>query len=187
MRVLKHSFFLIAIFAFLFSACKKEDSNNNNNDNNNTKNRCDVITCFNGGTCSEEACQCPTEWTGEFCDTSAILTPYFNSYRINTNGGCVFENLAIQFMPRENETNPLVCDLIISIGCNFGRDKVVKFYTVFDGENFTTNTVNCVYNNIVDASYNGNGYFTSDSVFFTLNSSFRTAPSETCTYSGPRQ
>lgn len=186
MKQLKQVLFLFAILSVAIAACDKND-NNNDDDNNNTTTRCDVITCFNGGNCADDACQCPAAWTGEFCDTSAILTPYFKSYNVVTSGGCVFPNLAIQFVPREKETNPNVSDLIISIGCNFGRDRVVRFLATFDGENFSTNTKNCVYNNIVDASYNATGYFTADSVFMTLNSSFRTAPSETCTYSGPRQ
>jgi hypothetical protein len=186
MKLLKQALFLLAITTLVFTSCEKDDDDNNNNNNNGPQDRCEIITCFNNGTCAEGVCACPADWTGTFCDTSAILTPYFKPFKVTTAGSCSFNPLDIQFVAREKEPNPLVCDLIVSIGCNFGRDKVVRFYTVFDGNNFTTNTVNCVYNNLVESSYAASGYFTTDSIYITVNSSYRIAPPQSCTYAAAR-
>jgi hypothetical protein len=47
---------LVAGGAFSISSCK---------------NKCGTTTCQNGGTCSNNACTCPTGFTGASCETSA--------------------------------------------------------------------------------------------------------------------
>jgi hypothetical protein len=84
----------------------------------------------------------------------------------------------------------LVAFLFLNIGCNYGGDRVAKITVRFDNSgNFTTPIArDCVYNTFVEARYGATGYFTTDSIYLTLNSSFphSGAPSEVCNYSGRR-
>jgi hypothetical protein len=77
----------------------------------------------------------------------------------------------------------------MNIGCNYGGDHAVKLTVLFSGDSFSTPiSRDCIYNTFVEARYNATGYFTDDSIYMTLNSSFphSGAPSETCFYSGVR-
>lgn len=184
MNPIKNLLLLFTVISLAFSGCKKDD--NNNDDDDTIVDKCDSTPCKNASTCNEGICACTSEWTGLYCDTSAILAPYFKSFNVNTTNTCSFENLDVQFVPRENETNPLVSDMIVSIGCNFGNDNVVRFLTTFNGDNFSTNTRECRYNNQVEATYTAFGNFTADSIFITINSTYRIAPPQSCTYAGKR-
>lgn len=185
MKLIKNTLLTLTFLSLVFSGCKKDD-NNDGDDNNTVIDPCQSVPCSNGSTCNEGICECTAEWTGKYCDTSAILTPYFKSYNVTTTNTCSFEKIDIQFVPRENETNPIVCDMIVSIGCNFGNDNVVRFFTTFNDNNFTTNTRECRYNNQTEATYTAFGNFTADSVFITINSTYRIAPPQSCTYAGKR-
>ncbi len=185
MKQLKQALFFFAFITLIATSCKKDDGGDNDGDNK-PQDRCEILNCLNGGTCSDGLCACPADWTGTFCDTSAVLTPFFKPYKVTTAGSCSFSNLDIQFMARENEPNLLVCDLIVSIGCDFGGDRVVRFYTTFDGNNFSTNRKDCIYNDLVESSYTANGYFTTDSVYITVSSTYRTSSPQLCTYAGLR-
>lgn len=173
--------------ALLMIACEKEDTDNNNN-NNNANDKCRNYPCKNGSTCNDGVCICTSEWTGKYCDTSAILTPYFGAYRIYSPVDCIYDSLDIMFAPRENEPNPRVANLYLSIACNYGGDRVVRMIATFDGDNFSAPNRDCIYNTFVEARYNVTGHFTPDSIYFTLTSAFphSGAPGEVCYYSGRR-
>jgi hypothetical protein len=187
MKTLRYLTVLFIISIITVTACKKEEDDDNNN-NNNTVDKCKNYPCKNGSTCNDGVCICTAEWTGKYCDTSAILTPFFKAYRVYSPVDCIYDSLDIAFVPREKETNPLVANLYLSIGCNYGGDRVVRLVATFDGNNFTTQSKDCVYNTFVEARYFASGYFTTDSIYMTLNSTFphSGAPGEICNYSGKR-
>jgi hypothetical protein len=178
--------FLLTFIALSVVTCKKEDDDDDNN--NNTVDKCLNFPCKNSSICNEGVCQCTAEWTGKYCDTSAILTQYFKPYKVYSPIKCLYDSLDIMFVPRENETNPLNAFLYLSIGCNYGGDRVVRLIATFNGSNFTTQSRDCVYNTFVEARYNATGYFTTDSIYMVLSSTFphSGAQGEICSYSGKR-
>jgi hypothetical protein len=178
-------FFLLITISVIVIACDKEEDTNNNNNNNNTD-PCTAVPCKNSSTCNEGVCQCPAEWTGKYCDTSAVLTPFYDNYRIVSTNNCRFGTLDVQFHQIENNPNPNNCYLLFSIRCDNVDLDATRVVATFDGNNFTTSSVSCVYNNIVQASYSASGYFTTDSVYVTLNSTVLNEAPETCTYKGLR-
>jgi hypothetical protein len=183
--ILKKTYFLFIAFILVIAACEKEEENNNNN-NNKPKDLCEAVPCKNASTCNEGVCQCPANWTGKYCDTSAILTPFYDSYKINSTTTCRFDSLNVQFHQIENDPNPNICYLLLSIRCDNVDLDATRLVTTFDGNNFTTSTIACVYNGITQSTYSASGYFTADSLYVTLNSTLRDAPNETCIYKGLR-
>jgi hypothetical protein len=63
---------MVCLFsAVLFTACTQSSNNNATP----TPDPCASVTCYNGGTCSNGACVCPSGWTGTYCQTAVAKVP----------------------------------------------------------------------------------------------------------------
>jgi hypothetical protein len=61
-------FCLTVVFLFTFCQKKNKESDNIKSDNIKSCN----INCLNGGTCLNNACNCPSDWSGPNCETFLI-------------------------------------------------------------------------------------------------------------------
>ncbi|MEX0814027.1 MAG: C1 family peptidase [Chitinophagales bacterium] len=69
------NFFLIAFcFAIALSACKKEI------------NDCEDVVCQNGGQCNDGSCDCPTGFSGVFCENKTNNNNDSSAYRLGWGG-----------------------------------------------------------------------------------------------------
>src|SRR5688572_22239391 len=72
--------FILLTVAFSFSECKKEEKKKEAE-----AAKCTAV-CQNGGTCVNNACQCPDDWRGANCETYYTNT-YAGTY-VSTNFNC---------------------------------------------------------------------------------------------------
>ena len=56
---------------------------------------CENIVCNNGGTCVDGVCNCPSDFTGEFCDTGkdkgVVIFPCSMSVKIYSHFKGIYE------------------------------------------------------------------------------------------------
>ncbi len=173
---------LFTLSAFIISSCGKDDDNNDDDD----ADACLRVNCRNSGVCEYGDCICATDWMGRLCDSSSVLPPYLGSYDVVSTSSCSNQTLKVMFSLPKNATNPRLARFALNIACNFGNDNVVIMDATFDGDNFTTTTRECRYNSQTEQTHRSTGYFTADSLFFTLYSTYLGAADETCTYAGKR-
>jgi PKD repeat protein len=73
-----HSVLFVALVGSVvfFSGCGKDEEN-----------KCANVSCLNGGTCNNGACQCPTGFTGSRCETPATNAAPTASFTASTVSG----------------------------------------------------------------------------------------------------
>lgn len=67
------------ILVFIISSCKKKSSSSSSSSSSST---CSA-TCLNGGTCVNNACNCPDGYSGASCETY-YTTAYIGTYSTNS-------------------------------------------------------------------------------------------------------
>jgi len=72
------------VFLILFSAVLVGAISSCNSDSGSES--CDTVVCQNGGTCDDGTCECPTGFTGEFCQTVDNSGPITINSTVQFNG-----------------------------------------------------------------------------------------------------
>lgn len=143
--------------------------------------KCEDVTCQNGGTCNEDdgSCICTTGYEGANCET-AQREKFIGTFKTNGNVNCnvTGSNALTNVNVVVSNSSSAVNKIVIAIGGSFTVTGTLNSSTSFTIDAATIGVF----------SYSGNGSISGTQLSLTINENDSSVP-ETCVYtlSGPKQ